>query len=58
MRTSGTTDSGVAVAKGGAYELLKAESAEGGNEGVVGGSDELMSRASGCSSREAVVEEG
>ena len=55
--TSGTTDLGVAVAKGGAYELLEAGCAEGGYEGVVGGCDELMSRESGCSSREAVVEE-
>ena len=47
----------MAVAKGGAYELLEALSVECGYEGVVGGGDELMSRASGCSSVEAVVEE-
>ena len=56
--TSGTTDLGVAVAKGGAYELLEAGSAEVGYERVVGRGDELVPGASGCSSREAVVEEG
>ena len=55
--TSGTTDRGVAVALSGAYELFEAGSVEGGYEGVVGGGDELMSGASGCSSVEAVVEE-
>ena len=39
------------VAKGGAYELLEAGSAEGDYEGVVGGGDELVSGSSGCSSR-------
>ena len=47
----------MAVAKSGAYALFEAGSVEGGYEGVVGGGDELMSRASGCSSWEAVVEE-
>ena len=47
----------MAVAKSGAYELLEAGSAEGGYEGVVGGSEELMSGALGCSSVKAVVKE-
>ena len=38
---SGTTDPGVAVAKGGAYELLETGCAKCGYEGVVGGCDDL-----------------
>ena len=35
MRTSGTADRGVAVAKSGAYELFEAGSVEGGDEVAV-----------------------
>ena len=48
----------MAVAKSGSYELFEAGSVKGGLEGVVGGGDELMSGASGCSPGEAVVEDG
>ena len=46
MRTSGTTDRGVAVTKSGADELLEAGGAEAGYEWVVGGGDELVPGAS------------
>ena len=48
----------MAVVKGGTDELLEARGVEGGDEGAVGGGDELVSGASGCSQGEAVDEEG
>ena len=48
----------MAVAKSGAYELIETGGVEGGYEGVVGGGDELVSGASGCSPWETFVEEG
>ena len=53
-----TTDLSMAIVKGGTDELLEARGVEGGDKGTVGGGDELVPGASGCSSGEAVVEEG
>ena len=48
----------MAVVKGGADELIEARGVEVGDEGAVGGIDELMSGASGFSPGEAVDEAG
>ena len=47
----------MAVAKGGAYEVIKSTSVEGGYEGSIGGGDESVSGASGGSQWETVVKE-
>ena len=58
MRASGATHRGVAIANGGGGGVFKTGSAKSGDERVIGRGDELVSEASRCSPRKAVVEEG